>query len=139
MDSRKNDYHCHSSSQGHINFPRNGYLRKSIACEANYAKIEKPRYNTLRASNGSSYSQQFIYQTSNQNRNGFEQWPVYATVQHRQRHQRPSILPPGVMSNNIGQDNDGVGGTIRRYASIQLRSNNTTAPKGRKRKNYNLF
>ena len=141
MDSGKYEYHCQSSNQqlDRNNFQRNGHLRKSIACERNCVKIEKPLYNTLRAPKGSFYSQQFVYQTSSHNRNGYEHWPVYATVQNRQRQHRASILPPGMITNNIGQDNDGIGGTIRRFASIQLRSKNATAPKGRKLRYINKY
>ena len=137
--SGNNEYHCHlpNDQHGHNNFPRNGYFRKSIAGEANYAKVEKPHYNnrgynTIRVSNGSSPSQPFVYPTSSQLQNGHIPWPAYATVQNRQRHHRASILPPGVTSDGSIQDNDGLGGTIRRFASIQLRSKSVASSKGRK-------
>ena len=134
FDSGNNQYHCHlpNEQHGQNNFPRNGYFRQSIACEAIYSTVEKSKFNTQRISNGNLHSQPFIYPTSSQIKNGYIPWPAYATIQNRQRNQRASILPPGVTNNNLMHDNDGIGGTIRRFASIQLRSISAATSKGRR-------
>ena len=134
LDSGNNEYHCHLPNEqlGQTNFPRNGYFRKSIACEAIYAKVEKPYYNTQRIPNDNLHSPQYIHPASSQIKNGYIPWPAYATVQNRQRHHRASILPPGVTTRSSIQDNDGMGGAIRRFASVQLRSKSAATSKGRK-------
>ena len=78
------------------------------------------------------HSPQYIHPASSQIKNGYIPWPAYATVQNRQRHHRASILPPGVTTRSSIQDNDGMGGAIRRFASVQLRSKSAATSKGRK-------
>ena len=130
MDTVNGQYHCHSTDQlNQRYFQRNGVQRKSTSCEENTPRLDKLRQNTKKISSGSSHPQ-FSYPIINSTRNGYSPWPAYATVQVRQRHNRASILPPGVIGSN-GHDTDSIGGTIRRFASVQLRSKPGTSSKGR--------
>jgi hypothetical protein len=128
MDPVNGQYHCHSTD--HLNqryFQRNGIQRKSTACDENSSRLDKFRQNTQKVSKGPSHPQ---YPIITSTRNGYSPWPAYATVQSRQRPNRASILPPGVISSN-GHDSDSIGRTIRRFASVQLRSKPGMSSKGR--------
>ena len=128
--------HCHSTDQLNqqqkYHFQRNGFQRASmINVEEKNSKYEKFRYNTLRSS-GFPCATNLSYPNPKSIKNGYTPWPIYATVQVRQNKKRSSILPPGVKNCNAADIEGTTGGTIRRYASVQLRSKQgSSSSKGR--------
>lgn len=128
--------HCHSTDQLNqqqkYHFQRNGFQRASmINVEEKNSKYEKFRYNTLRSS-GFPCATNLSYPNPKSIKNGYTPWPIYATVQVRQNKKRSSIFPPGVKNCNAADIEGTTGGTIRRYASVQLRSKQgSSSSKGR--------